>query len=298
VLVSFEERFLHAFLARNGGRISEVLQYTWSAIDLERGVIRVRKEWTKTGKARMWDLEPDVLEALRLRRLQIPDSALVFVPPPERIFTRVTVYQHFRQNLRAAGLDREELFSPPKGERGVTLHDWRGSFVTLARNIGMSDRWIRDRSGHESADVLEKYDRWKRHAAHQALGWWEPMAIALGMKGAKTRTLLGDGSGPKPGQSWAKAYEMPAKAGGDTYRSVLSEGPSQPLNPENPATSNPSIPGNGSLGPAGFSLSGQSLERMLDLAKQAKAWELVGELSAQLRALPTPSNVIPLKGRK
>lgn len=312
VAVSLEERFLYAFLCRNGPRISEALQYTWDAVDLERGKMRVAAAWTKTGRARFWDLEPDVLEALRLRRLMIPDAHLVFVPPPLRVFTRRSVYGQLHPNLRAAGLTRPELFETPEGERPLTTHDFRGSCVTLARNIGMSDRWIRDRTGHESPKMLEKYDRGVRHAHEQGLGWWAPMAIALGLPGAKERSRLVSELGPKPVQSWAKAQQTPSRTPDLSNRCATPQIGSHPFSPGIAGVEEPSIPPNDTLGPAYISISGQSgqppqtirheppglatggpstelreatLRRLLELATRASDWDAVGELSAQLKAV-------------
>jgi len=255
--ITFEERFLYAWLDRHGGRISEVLQYTWEALDLERGKIRVAKAWTKTKKARYWDLEPDVLEALRLRRLQIPDAVLVFVPPAGKAFTRMTVYHQLHPNLKAAGLTRPELYETPEGERPFTTHDFRASFVTLARALGFPDRWIMDRSGHESVKVLEKYDRGVRHARKQGLHWWAPMAIALGMKGASELSTAGHDASHDSGQARANVVQMPSKTPLLTNRCDLPWDDSHPVNPAQAVTYTPSIPPEGPLGPAGFSTSGQ-----------------------------------------
>ena len=317
VAVTIEERFLHAWLCRNGTRITETLQYTWEAFDLERGKISVRKEWTKTGRARYWDLEPDVLEALRLRRLQIPDAALVFVPPPLRVFTRQSVYHQFHPNLRAAGVPaRPGLFEAPEGERALTLHDERASFVTFARAMGMPDIWIRDRSGHESPKMLERYDRGVRHARDRGVGWWAPMAIALGFPGAREYPNLNarpapPEAGPKTVQARAKEVKMPMKAGSRTNRSVLSPDATHPIKPEELGGEAPSLAPNGAFGPAHFSTSGQNqegltsdqLQRLHELAARAKQWDLVAALGAQLDAAqraeaPNVSSLVAARARR
>ena len=257
IAVSLEERFLYAFLCRCGGRITETLQYTWERCDLERGQMRVAKEWTKTGKARRFDFEPDVLEALRLRRAMIPDAALIFTPPPERIFNRTTVYQHLHQNLRAAGLTRPELFEAPEGERALTTHDFRASFITLARALGMSDTWIRDRTGHEDPKTLMRYDRDARHAIQHQLGWWAPMGRALKMPGATVRTRLGLSLVPNVGQGWAKTPQTPAKPGVDPFRVELIDTPPRGENQRNIAPGPLSREASDPRGPAGKPHVGQ-----------------------------------------
>lgn len=304
VAVSLEERFLYAFLCRNGGRISETLQYTWDACDLERGRMRVAAAWTKTGRARFWDLEPDVLEALRLRRLMIPDAHLIFVPPPLRVFTRQSVYHQLKPNLLLAGITRTELHRTPEGERPMTTHDFRGSFVTLARSIGMPDIWIRDRSGHESPKQLEKYDRGVRHARERGVGWWAPMAIALGLPGACVRSTLTPSLalGPYTVQGWSKGQEMPTIPLPPTNRCALAGRPAHPINPANLGDGHPPIATDDPLGPAHFStsvqnppepsgppappfLSSDQLTRLLALAERAKQWDLVAAVGQALDAL-------------
>jgi integrase len=261
--VSLEERFLYAWLTRNGTRITETLQYTWEAFDLERGIIRVRKEWTKTGVARTWLLEPDVLEAMRLRRRMIPDAHLVFLPPPLRKFTRGTVHQQLHPNAKRAGLTRVELFNPPDGERALTTHDTRGSFVTLLRALGVSDRWIMDRTGHESTKEFEGYDRGTRQARAQVLEWWAPMAVALRMPGAKvfaTGSELAKKLGPKWVRVWAKTYETPSKVAKRTVRCEKVPDASSPFSTGTGGVEDLSIALVDPLGPAQISISGQRLQ--------------------------------------
>lgn len=316
--VTFEERFLSSFLCRNGGRITETLQYTWECADLERGTIHVAKEWTKTKRARFWDLEPDVLEALRLRRRQIPDAHLIFVPPPGRTFNRFTVHHQLHANLRLAGLDRPGLLEAPEGERPLTPHDFRGSMVTFARAIGMPDVWIRDRTGHESPKMLERYDRGVRHARNRGVGWWAPMALALGMPGAKVRSRLGDRPGPISVQGWAKGEEMPRRTANSTNRVNSSHDPQHPINHANSEGEGSSAGPNDTLGPSHFSTSGQSsehtlaprrglssdhLQRLHDLATRARQWDLVAAVGLELDACakaeaPNVSSLVAARARR
>lgn len=323
IAVSFEERFLYAWLARNMTRISETLQYVWDAFSLERGIIRVRAEWTKTGVSRTWLLEPDVLEAMRLRYADlvranggrpIPGDTLVFQPPPLRVLTRGTVHQHLHAHAKAAGVSRRELFDPPAGERQLTTHDFRGSGITLCRAVGVPDRWTMDRTGHETIKEFEGYDRGTRQVREQALEWWAPMAVALRMPGAKvfaTGAELAKRLGPKWPRVWAKVYETPEKMPLRTNRCESPHNGSQPFSSTISEVEQPSIRPNDPLGPAHISISGQSgqrtetapheplglpvggyttalseatLRRLLDLASRAGEWDAVGELSAQLKA--------------
>ena len=276
--VPFELRFLFAFMVRNGTRISETLRIDWDHIDLASGVINIAAEWTKTGVARFWDLAPDVLEALRLRRRQIPDAELVFVPPAGfRSFTRHTIWHRFLPALKTAGLTRRGIFRPDRGENQLRLHDLRASFCTLARALGRPDRWIMDRSGHENASVFEGYDRGARHARERNLGWFNPMPAALKM------------TAPALGQSRAKAPKMPRKEAVLTFVTETHPSPPPPINPANLGGQPPSLAQEGPFGPCGLSTLGQSsplsadaLSELLDLARAAKRWHLVAPLGEAL----------------
>lgn len=322
IAISFEERFLYAWLTRNMTRITETLQYIWDAFDLTRGIIRVRAEWTKTGVARTWPLEPDVLEALRLRYADlvranggkpIPGDTLVFQPPPCRVFTRGTVHQHLHDNAKAAGLVRPELFNPPAGERQLTTHNFRDGGITRCRAIGVPDRWTMDRTGHKTVKEFEGYDQATRQVRDQVFEWWAPMAVALRMPGAKvfaTGSELAKRLGPNWGQVWAKVYETPGKVASRTNRCEMAPEPSNAFNSGIGEVENPSIAPVDPLGPAQISISGQrsqdaqvappeplgltvggaqelseaTLRRLFDLATRAKDWDAVGELAPQLKA--------------
>jgi len=280
--IPIEMRFLYAFLCRNGTRITETLRLTWDHVNLEAGTIHMAKAWTKTGRARYWDLAPDVLEALKVWREMHPGATHVFVPPavsldskgrrarvPKRL-TRFYVWDRFLRDLKVAGLTRREIFSPDDGENQLRIHDTRASFVTLARALGMPDRWIMDRSGHESAKVLEKYDRGARSARERNLGWFAPMTLVLG-------------------QSWAKTPKPSTKESNMTDPRHRSHYPPPPINPANLGGQTPSLAPEGPLGPAHLSISGQKLPltgehlaELLALAQTARRWHLIAPLGEAL----------------
>jgi integrase len=188
--MELEYRFLYAFLGRNGARISETLRARWSQCDLERGVFRM--ENTKTGRTRYWKLDPDVDRALVLRWHQMSEpsgDALIFVAPGGGQLTHQMVHGRFRQHLKDAGVNRVELHTDTPERRKLRVHDLRATFVTLALAAGRTERWVMDRTGHETSVMLARYSRQARHAAELGLGWFEPMDQALG---------LATGSGPQP----------------------------------------------------------------------------------------------------
>lgn len=259
--VPFELRFLYAFLARNGSRISETLQVTWDHVDLKTGAFHLDKAWTKTKRARYWTLEPDVLRALQLRRLERPDDTLIFGGPKGKPLTRQGVLQRFRPDLRRAGLSRPELFGRVDGVRGLTTHDLRATFVTLARRRGMPDQWIRDHTGHDSARTLEVYARLVRHADELHLGWFMGMALALGMVHVDARGSvlapmpLAQTPGPVSGQSGKSFGQNP---GSFRFSSTDPEAPSARGRAKFGSPEEPTPPSD-ALGPAEKSPLGQAL---------------------------------------
>lgn len=215
--IPFERRFLYAWLGRNGERITEALLITWSHVNLKDGTVRVEADWTKTGVARFWDLDHDVLEALRLRHAALKPLAThrVFVSPLGRPMNRRSVLRWMVADLRKVGLDEErpELLEAGAGEQTLRVHDLgRGTFVTLARAMGRPDRWIMDRTGHDSVSSLELYDRVTRHAQSRNLGWLAPMGRALGMAGAvSTGPVWAEGKAFVVGHGLATALKSPVK---------------------------------------------------------------------------------------
>jgi len=319
VEIPIERRFLYAFMARNGGRISETLKYTFQCID-DDGVIHVEKSWTKTKRARYWPLAPDVLEAVRLRRAQMPEDAThMFVLPPPTARTRLKkinrqyVLRMLLIDLKTAGINRQGLITAIDGERKLCVHDVRASFVTLARAAGLTDRWIMDRSGHESAAVFEKYDRGVRHAREIHLGWWAPMGLALGLPGAKCLATAVDAAlmvkaGPGSGQGRANGHKYAVNGAVLTIQHGMSEGAPHPLNSANSGGEGRPNAADAPLGPAEKSISGQSstppeasdspveqaLAAALDGARAREQWDvalaIVQELAERRRArLAVPS---------
>lgn len=311
--VPIERRFLYAFLARNGGRITETLKYTFQCID-DDGVIHVAKDWTKTKRARYWPLSPDVLEAVQLRRAQMPDDATqMFVLPPAtprnrlKKINRRYVLRMLILDLKTAGVTRPGLLTAIDGERKLCTHDVRASFCTLARAAGLSDRWIMDRTGHESAAVFEKYDRGVRHAREIRLGWWAPMGIALGMPGAKCLATAVTPApvvmlGPASGQRRANGHKTPANRELRTIQHGKGELPPHLINPANLGGDGRPNAAGPPFGPAEISISGQSAEASegiedalaaaLEGAQAREKWDLalaiVQELGERRRARTAP----------
>jgi integrase len=249
-------RVLYAWLMRNGTRIDETLRLTHDHLDLKRGRVHLEAEWTKTKRARFWDLEQDVHLAMRAW-FEIDGrpkgERRVFHSTKGDTLHQVTVQERFLSDLLLAGVDRAELHKTTKGSRKLRVHDSRASFCTLARRRGMPDAWIMDRSGHESAAQLEKYSRFVRHADEQGIArWFADMGQAI----PEIRAYLHE-----MGQGWAtpKRESRKQAAPAPSMYSITESltGSDQQETPVKPASVTTETPPHPTSGPAGFQGVGQ-----------------------------------------
>jgi integrase len=197
--VDIEHRWLWAFLAREGCRISEALRLKWSDIDTSQGVINLDKNKSRCPRA--WRLGADVASALVDKRHS--DGA----GEGNRVF-RVGFgpehsASHFRADLRTAKVSRAELFASTPERSPIRAHDLRGSFVTLALALGAPEAWVMDRTGHTTSGMLNLYRRQARFASELALGWFGPMDELLGV--GRSRAKRG-GTGTSEAASGRRAW--------------------------------------------------------------------------------------------
>jgi hypothetical protein len=82
-------------------------------------------------------------------------------------------------DLMLAGVDRAELFERSAARQPIRLHDLRASFVTVALATGKTERWVTDRTGHRSSQMLALYARQARTWAELDLGTWRPLDVLL-----------------------------------------------------------------------------------------------------------------------
>lgn len=178
--IEVDERIALGFTARNGTRLGESQRAVWGDADLKLGTFTLSRN--KTEDARMWKLEPDVVEALAAYREFCRDRG-DSVEDRDLMFPGIASYdaRRFRQRLLASGVDRRDLHEPTGDlQRRIRVHDLRATFVTLALATGRPDRWVRDRTGH-SSEVLDIYRRPARTAAELAQSWFAPLHSALVM---------------------------------------------------------------------------------------------------------------------
>lgn len=248
-------RVLYGWLSRNGSRIGETLMLDHAHLDLDRGRVHLEAEWTKTRRSRYWDLEPDVVAAMRIFRVlggEPKPGTRVFRAAYRETMSDVTVRERFKRDLLLAGVDRAELHRPSPGSKALRVHDLRGGFCTLARRRGMTANWIMDRSGHESLGQLEQYTRAARHADEQGLPkWWAPMDQAIPELRFASRLGQGWASTARPSGKQATS----ARGSASIEESLTEADPAKtPTKTGVPAAETPLSP---TSGPAGFQGVGQ-----------------------------------------
>lgn len=175
-------RVLYGLLAREGLRVSEALALDWSDLELTRGMLVLDEN--KTDDPRAWALRQDVTRALAAWKGLSPVKP--FDLPREELRHQA---EALRGRLEQTGIQRAQLFEHTASRLRVRVHDLRATFVTLALAHGKSDVWVRDRTGHRSATILETYRRAARTAAELQVGELLPLDEAVpeltGKKGRK-----------------------------------------------------------------------------------------------------------------
>lgn len=165
-------RILYGMLAREGMRVSEALSLDWSDLHLGRGQLVLDKN--KTDDPRAWAMQPDVIAALTAWKSLSP--AAPFDLPKEE---RRHLASSLRDRLQEAGVDRVQLFESGTERINLRIHDLRATFVTLSLAHGKSETWVRDRTGHRSSIMIEKYRRAARSAADLGIEPLDPLDRAI-----------------------------------------------------------------------------------------------------------------------
>lgn len=173
-------RILWGFLDREGPRSGEAVNLRIGVdVDLARGVIKLDEN--KTDDPRAWAMGPDVTAALaawvKLRGAKKGD--LVFVGEDGAQLDNEKLAEVLRAHLKAAGVDRPELFDDGANTRRMRVHDLRGTFVTLSLANGKTETWVMDRTGHTTSAMLNRYRRASRSATELGLGPLAPLSDAL-----------------------------------------------------------------------------------------------------------------------
>ncbi len=199
-------RILYGFLDREGTRSSEAASLTWADVDLRRGAITL--DQNKTDDPRSWAMAPGTVAALEAWRA-LCDGA----EPTDRVFLDASGHpvnvdrlaERFRAHLRAAGVDRAELYERSPARRPIRIHDLRATFITIALANGRSESWVQDRTGHRSSIMVNRYRRAARKVAELHLGDLRPLLEAIPeLEKAAERARIGGAFGGAQGGSGEK----------------------------------------------------------------------------------------------
>lgn len=283
-------RMTYGFLARMGFRKSEAIgdpetdaePLRWRALDLDRGVVRVAR--SKTEKPRPVPLDAGVCEALAAwKDTRKPgDDEAVFAG------VKLANAETFREHLRAAGVDRAELYTRSKDSLPIRVHDLRATFVTVSMAIGKPDTWIRDRTAHKTVSMLDRYRRAARNFEELNTGELAPLIDAIPGLRVDSASMAPKKQTPKP---------KPTPRNSSQFQRVDSNHDKRNQKPQRVSCtehdgSDSSRETHGDAGPPiatpepidGPSTLRGSLERALELAVAAGRWDVVTQLAKELEA--------------
>jgi integrase/recombinase XerD len=140
-----KHRALLMLLYSAGLRVGEVVRLRPSDLDVERGLLRVRRG--KGNKDRYTLLAKRAVDAVRIYLDAYPTDLWLFPgTTPERHLTARSVQRVVKRAAQAAGIPKD-----------VTTHTLRHSFATHLLEGGTNLRVIQELLGHQSARTTQIY---------------------------------------------------------------------------------------------------------------------------------------------
>lgn len=127
-----------------GMRLREVLDLTWSKVNLRERTIRLEAVDTKTEQPRVVVLTKRVTEELSNFPRHIRSEYVFVNPATGKAWNDIR--KVFHRACRAAGLD------------GLWFHDLRRSFATRARKLGIPESVCMRMTGHKTRAVFDRYN--------------------------------------------------------------------------------------------------------------------------------------------
>jgi len=141
------------FLFWTGIRRGELAQLQWRDIDLRKGLVNVRSEVAKNGKARQFDLTPDALALVRRLPTRFQGGRVILRPDGG----------HFNDDAYCNRMKRLREFATgdeiPEHKRGsaIRCHALRHSHITLLAAAGVSLTLVGQSVGQSSVWMVERY---------------------------------------------------------------------------------------------------------------------------------------------
>lgn len=162
VAIPVRWRRVYAVAVYTYARAGELEALRRADVDLAHGVIRVHRQSdrytgeaiaTKTKATRAVPIEPTLRPLLDALTRSAGDGAIVKLAPRE--FGAA----YLRKHLRAAGLDREELYADDETRAPLTFHDLRATGITWRAVRGDEPLKIQRSAGHSSFATTDRYIR-------------------------------------------------------------------------------------------------------------------------------------------
>ena len=144
-------------------RAGELDALSWNDLDVERGIVHVHcatdrvrgsTKPTKTGKARRFSIEAELLPLLRAMHAAAGGKGKV-APPVSWPNGAMTL----RAALKAAGITRAELHHGDATRKQLTFHDLRATGLTWMAIRGDDALKIMQRAGHANFSTTQLYVR-------------------------------------------------------------------------------------------------------------------------------------------
>ncbi len=256
-LPTVQWRSVFACMLLSGLRVGEVQGLRWGDVDLEAGVLRVRRSGpdattTKGKRARQAPLPPQAQVLLRAHRRAVGDvaaTALVFTTlggrPLDRKQVRSTlraalcragIIDHWEHRCRLCGYveqaadgrrrrcptckradGKPRVLWPTAVPRRVRVHDLRATAANLWRQSGLDLETIREWLGHADLTTTQRYFRRLPDDVQRAYA----QRVVLPASDAHGG-LLGDGATTAP-EADTGTVEEPRRAGGLRRVAVLGD---------------------------------------------------------------------------
>jgi integrase len=142
------------FLYYCGVRVGESLQIEWSQVDLDRRLIRLEEEQTKTDEARYAPLPSHLVMLLR-----------AIEPKIGEVFNDTNLRVEWQKACAACGLGKRTLVEPKDENgypwyryKGLAVHDLRRSAVrNLVTIAGVPEKVAMRITGHKTRAVFDRY---------------------------------------------------------------------------------------------------------------------------------------------
>jgi integrase len=180
-------RVFYGAAAACGLRLGSLIGMPWRDVDRQHGVMTARV--SKTGYPVKFAIvdQPDRGYTPGLVSLLTRWHAYSGAPgPAEPVFPAgpdlgpKRLAEAFRADLRAAGVQRTELFEHSDELQRIRCHDLRATFVTWAIRAGIGRGWISDRTGHLTDEMIRRYTRAARTLEDLRIVPFPPLADAVG----------------------------------------------------------------------------------------------------------------------